>query len=165
MKTGKRSTLFDEINITPLTDIFLVLLIIMMVVAPMMQETRADIKPPGITTGKSVSQGILTVEVTAKGEYFVNGSATQEADLTNVLTENKAKATEKNVLIRADKTTKSAAVLKVLEAAKNAQYEKVTVAGQSLSQSRQDALSSATTTSGMTQDATATTAPSTETGN
>lgn len=52
---GKKHV-FGEINITPLTDIFLVLLIIVIVVAPYMTNARRDIKMPRITTGDSVEQ-------------------------------------------------------------------------------------------------------------
>ena len=44
---------FNEINITPLTDIFLVLLIIMMVIAPTFQSNDSSIKMPEINSGLS----------------------------------------------------------------------------------------------------------------
>ena len=47
IKTGKKA-LFTEINITPLTDIFLVLLIIMMVVAPTFQSVDNSISVPEV---------------------------------------------------------------------------------------------------------------------
>ena len=55
MKTNKgKEALFTEINITPLTDIFLVLLIIMMVVAPTFQSMDNDINIPEINSGISI---------------------------------------------------------------------------------------------------------------
>ena len=147
MKTGKKA-MFDEINITPLTDIFLVLLIIMMVVAPMMQQSRADISPPGLSSGSAIKQGLLTVEVTNKGEYFVDGQQVPEANLTQILTEKKPQNVEKDttVMIRADKTAKSAATLAIMSAAREARYDKVTVAGQNLSETRQQVLTTTPTT-------------------
>ena len=54
MKTNKgKEALFTEINITPLTDIFLVLLIIMMVVAPTFQSNDSSITIPEINSGKT----------------------------------------------------------------------------------------------------------------
>ncbi|HOS04362.1 MAG TPA: biopolymer transporter ExbD, partial [Candidatus Hydrogenedentes bacterium] len=64
---------FGEINITPLTDIFLVLLIIMMVVAPMMLKARQDIRPPSITGGGTLDQKWLTIEVGADGRCYLDG--------------------------------------------------------------------------------------------
>ena len=60
--SGKK--IFNEINITPLTDIFLVLLIIMMVVAPMFQAIDQDITLPSINSGLSVDDKEVTVAVT-----------------------------------------------------------------------------------------------------
>jgi biopolymer transport protein ExbD len=142
MKIGKKA-LFTDINITPLTDIFLVLLIIMMVVAPMMQQSNADITPPGLSSGSAIKQGLLTVEVTQKGDYFVDGQPVAEANLTQALTDKKAKDTtakDSTVMIRADKSAKSSATLAILAAAREAQFDKVTVAGQNLSETRQQQL-------------------------
>ena len=65
---------FNEINITPLTDIFLVLLIIMMVVAPMLDQQGI-----GLTVPENVEQTkmdkeskILTVTVTSNNKYYIH---------------------------------------------------------------------------------------------
>jgi biopolymer transport protein ExbD len=144
--SGKRQT-FNEINITPLTDIFLVLLIIMMVVAPMMQSHRQDIKAPQIANGSPMKQNKLTVEVTKDGVYFVNGTETPATGLTASFTKASATmdaSTDKNVVIRADQATRSGAVMAVLESARDAKFTKVTVAGESLSDKRQAELTGAT---------------------
>lgn len=138
-KGGARQV-FGEINITPLTDIFLVLLIIMMVVAPMMDQSRADIKPPQLSSGGDIDPGKLTVEVTRDGTFYVSGEETPEASLVEVFRQRKGDLEEANVVIRADKATKSRAVMAVFAAARDAEYEKVTVAGQPLSGERQQRL-------------------------
>ena len=162
MQTGSRKQIFNEINITPLTDIFLVLLIIMMVVAPMMQQLRQDIKPPELKNGTPVAQNKLTVEITKDGVMYVMGKESSAEQLSSMLkeqeslllakTSGKSEATaetantkadeplEKNLIIRADKTTKSGQVLKVFEAARDAGFTKVTVSGEALSDSRQNQL-------------------------
>lgn len=85
-KTSKgKEALFTEINITPLTDIFLVLLIIMMVIAPTFQSNDSSIKMPEINSGLSVEQKNATISVTKDGKFFVNGSQIQESDLYNQL--------------------------------------------------------------------------------
>ena len=57
IKTAKgKDALVTEINITPLTDIFLVLLIIMMVVAPTFQSNNKDITMPEINSGVAIEQ-------------------------------------------------------------------------------------------------------------
>ncbi|WP_373532913.1 ExbD/TolR family protein [Vampirovibrio sp.] len=157
MKTGARQV-FNDINITPLTDIFLVLLIIMMVVAPMMQQARKDIKPPSLASGGPVEQNKLTVEVASGGEIYVQGQPTTPEQLTETLKTQEAQLVantggdqksgegeadqpaEKNLIIRADKATKSGQVLKIFEAARDAGFTKVTVAGEPLAAARQDEL-------------------------
>jgi biopolymer transport protein ExbD/biopolymer transport protein TolR len=167
MKTAGRKgkQVFNEINITPLTDIFLVLLIIMMVVAPMMNQVRADIKPPQIQSGSAVEQNKLTVEIAQDGALYVQGKPTTSDQLTETLkaqealllektggnnksaeaakTDAKAEQEEKNLIIRADKATKSGEVLKIFEAARDAGFTKVTVAGEPLSGERQSELQQA----------------------
>ncbi|MBY0404801.1 MAG: biopolymer transporter ExbD, partial [Cyanobacteria bacterium] len=97
MQTSKRAQVFNEINITPLTDIFLVLLIIMMVVAPMIQHMRADISPPKMENGAAVAQGPLTVEITKEGDFYVEGAKTEQSTLKELLIEKAKNGKEKNV--------------------------------------------------------------------
>ena len=134
--------IFDEINITPLTDVFLVLLIIMMVVAPMMFRQNQSIKPPEISSGQKVDEAKLIVEITSDGQYFVMGKPTEAGGLKDALTANFDRVADKNVVVRADKTTKSSAVLRVFEAARDAKFEKITVAGEPLGTGRQSELES-----------------------
>jgi len=153
---------FNEINITPLTDIFLVLLIIMMVVAPMMQQVRKDIKPPELAHGSAIEPNKLTVEVAESGTYYVQGKETGPDGLSTALKEQQAiletqakdgmktqpaaegaaagASAEKLLVIRADKSTKSGQVLKVFEAARDAGFTKVTVAGEPLTSERETEL-------------------------
>lgn len=162
MRTGSKQV-FNEINITPLTDIFLVLLIIMMVVAPMMQQNRKDITPPSLKSGGPVEQNKLTVEVSSGGEIYVQGQQTTPEQLTETLKTQEAQLIastggekktakedadtpdEKNLIIRADKATKSGQVLKIFEAARDAGFTKVTVAGEPLAESRQNELKESAT--------------------
>ena len=71
IKTGKKA-LFTEINITPLTDIFLVLLIIMMVVAPTFQSVDNTITIPEVNSGVAIEQGKVVVSVTKDGTIYVD---------------------------------------------------------------------------------------------
>jgi biopolymer transport protein ExbD/biopolymer transport protein TolR len=169
MQTAGRKQVFNEINITPLTDIFLVLLIIMMVVAPMMQQVRKDILPPKIQSGSAVEQNKLTVEVAKDGAIYVQGQATTADQLTTTLKaqedqliaktggqrqqaanggENAETGQEKNLIIRADKATKSGQVLKIFEAARDAGFTKVTVAGEPLAADRQAELQQSQSSAG-----------------
>jgi biopolymer transport protein ExbD len=81
----KQKQLFSEINITPLTDIFLVLLTIMIVVAPFMRQARTDIKLPDVVSGAEVQKDVVTVDVTSDGKYFVDTVEVPVERLSDVL--------------------------------------------------------------------------------
>jgi biopolymer transport protein ExbD len=133
-------TIFTEINITPLTDIFLVLLIIMMVIAPMFNETNKEIKVPEINAGQSVQDNNVTVEITKEGGIFVNGEKNTADGLTSKLQSLLPSLDKKELIVRADGSTRSTEVLKIFQAASAAGYEKLTIAGEPLSNSRQSEL-------------------------
>lgn len=140
-KTSKgKEALFTEINIAPLTDIFLVLLIIMMVIAPTFQSNDSSIKMPEINSGLSVEQKNATISVTKDGKFFVNGSQIQESDLYNQLVALKPSLEKKEVVVKADESVKSREIMKIMKAAQDAEFEKLVVAAEPLSKKEQKKL-------------------------
>ncbi len=135
-----KGSLFTEINITPLTDIFLVLLIIMMVIAPTFQSIDNNIKVPEINSGIAVEQKNATVSVTKDGSFFVNGTKVQPEQIASELTKIKDGLEKKEVVVKADKDARSKEIMKVMQAAQTAEYEKLIVAGEPLSKKEQNAL-------------------------
>lgn len=135
-----KGSLFTEINITPLTDIFLVLLIIMMVIAPTFQSIDNNIKVPEINSGIAVEQKNATVSVTKDGSFFVNGTKVQPEQIASELTKIKDGLEKKEVVVKADKDARSKEIMKVMQAAQAAEYEKLIVAGEPLSKKVQNAL-------------------------
>ena len=134
MSAASHKKVFYEINITPLTDIFLVLLIIMMVVAPILTNSRRDIKTPAITSGNQIDQEWPVIEISPDGQYFIKGNLVSGVGLDESLrTQRPPEGKENVLLLRADKNVKSELVLKVLEAAKKAEFERVVLAGESKS--------------------------------
>ncbi|MBQ3311475.1 biopolymer transporter ExbD [bacterium] len=143
MKTNKgKEALFTEINITPLTDIFLVLLIIMMVVAPTFQSINNDINIPEINSGVSIEQKNCTVSVTKEGLLYVNGKQISSDKLSSELNTIKPMLEKKEVVVKADENAKNSVVLKIMDAAQDAGYEKLIVAGEPLSKKEQKELKS-----------------------
>lgn len=129
---GRKKT-FNEINITPLTDIFLVLLIIMMVIAPSFQTMNNDIKMPQINTGTAIEVKNATVSITKDGSLYVNETKVGFNNLEEKLSSIIGTLDKKEVVVRADKQTKSSEIMKVMKAAQNAGFEKLIVAGEPLS--------------------------------
>ena len=139
IKSGKNA-LFTEINITPLTDIFLVLLIIMMVVAPTFQSMSNQVTIPEINSGTSIEEKNATVSVTKDGSVYLNDNRINIANLAVELEKIKPNIQKKEVLVRADEKVKSAIIMDIMDAAKEAQYEKLTVAGEPLAKKTQKML-------------------------
>src|SRR6056297_1695273 len=96
--SSKKSGTFTEINITPLTDIFLVLLIIMMFMAPMFQAVDQDLSLPGIISGYQLEENEVTVAVTRNSQFFVNSAHIEESQLTEKLEELLETAVDKKIL-------------------------------------------------------------------
>ena len=135
--TNKKEKLFTEINITPLTDIFLVLLIIMMVVAPTFQSMDNAITVPEINSGVAIEQKNATIAITRDGQMFLNGKPITEDQLTDELVALKGSIEKPEVVVKADEKVKSAEIMKVMNAAQDAEYKKLIVAGQPLSKKEQ----------------------------
>ena len=131
---------FNEINITPLTDIFLVLLIIMMVIAPSFQSIDNNIDMPNINSGLAIEQKNATVSITKNNEFYVNDKKIAPETLQENLSAIIEALEKKEVVVRADKDTKSSEIMKVMKAAQDAGFEKLVVAGEPLKESEQKAL-------------------------
>lgn len=141
IKTAKgKDALFTEINITPLTDIFLVLLIIMMVVAPTFQSNDKSISIPEINSGVAIEQKNATVSVTKDGLMYINGKAIKPEQLTDELLTIKDKLEKKEVVVKADEKVKSSEIMGIMNAAKEAEFTKLILAGEPLSKKEQKKL-------------------------
>lgn len=133
----KKQKLFTEINITPLTDIFLVLLIIMMVVAPSFQSMDNAVDVPEVNNGINIEDSKVTVSVLQDGSMYVNGEPTTASALTDKLLAAKTDPEKAEVVVKADKNIKSAKIMTIMNAAQDAEYKKLVVAGEPLNKKEQ----------------------------
>ena len=139
IKSGKKA-LFTEINITPLTDIFLVLLIIMMVVAPTFQSIDNSISVPEVNSGTSIEQGKVTISVTKDGTIYIESQKTSMANLVSDLERLKGDNENPEVVVKADEKVKSSVIMQIMDAAQDAHYKKLIVAGEPLNKKDQKKL-------------------------
>lgn len=141
IKTAKgKDALFTEINITPLTDIFLVLLIIMMVVAPTFQSNDNSISMPEVNSGTAIEQKNATVSVTKEGLMYINGKEIKPENLTDELLAIKDTLEKKEVVVKADELVKSSEIMEIMNSAKEAEFTKLILAGEPLSKKEQKKL-------------------------
>ena len=134
---SSKKTLFTDINITPLTDIFLVLLIIMMVIAPSFQSIDTNINIPEINSGAAVEVKNAEIAVTKEGRYYINGKPVEAENLITELSNLKASLEKPEVVVKADTQTKSREIQKIMKAAQEAQYAKLVLAGEPLTKKEQ----------------------------
>lgn len=129
MKFKKRDS-FNEINITPLTDIFLVLLIIMMVVAPLLDQQGLNLSVPSNVETKDMPKDskILTITVTPEGTYFEGEDTIPAENLSNYI-KSKSNEYKDGVMIQAQENSTHGAVVKVMDAARNAGVTNVSLSG------------------------------------
>jgi biopolymer transport protein ExbD len=121
--------MFWEINITPLTDIFLVLLIIFMVTASVMIESATHVQLPQAQNTSPENKGVI-VTYTANHELFVNSRDVPERELEPALTEALKRVDAKIVIFQGDRTVLLGDMVKILDVAKAAGADQIAIAAQ-----------------------------------
>jgi len=115
-----------DINVTPLVDVMLVLLIIMMLIAPMLQQ-GVSVKLPQAsnTADKPETQDQTVVAVTADKRLYLNGVPTQEGELRNQIQTLMETRKEKVVLIKGDEEAPYSAIMNAMDRLREANIENI----------------------------------------
>jgi biopolymer transport protein ExbD len=123
---GAKGGLKADINVTPLVDVMLVLLIIMMLVAPMLQK-GVDVRLPQAAYGadKPETQEQTVIAIAADRRLFLNSVPVREDDLRQKVTEVLETKKEKVVLIKADVDAPYSSVMATMDRLREAQVENV----------------------------------------
>ena len=127
--TEENSDIVAEINITPLTDIFLVLLIIFMITSSAMIESGGKVNLPKAVATQSESRG-TTVTLTPKREIFVNQKQINEDKLEPALKEALAGSVDKVVILRGDKDVLLGDTVKIMSIIKRAGASEIAIAAE-----------------------------------
>ncbi len=125
MKTGGSDELNSEINVTPMVDVMLVLLIIFMITAPMM-NTGVDIALPQVTA-KNIEdpEGKLVLSISLDRKIHLGGTAITWQDLEAKLKANERVKRESELYIEADAKLPYGVIVTAMAIAKNVGVEKV----------------------------------------
>jgi biopolymer transport protein ExbD len=116
MNLGGSGGVKSDINVTPLVDVMLVLLIIMMIVAPLLQQGVPVTLPKALNTAeKPETQGQTVVAITADKRFFVNAVQIQPGDLRRRIESVLENAKEKIVIIKADEDVEYGAVMQAMD--------------------------------------------------
>jgi biopolymer transport protein ExbD len=113
---GAKGGINSEINVTPLVDVMLVLLIIMMIIAPLLQK-GVDVKLPTATntTDKPETQDQTVVGVTPDGRFWVNGVNVPDADVRSRVDEILEGKQDRIILIKADEDAPYGRVMEMMD--------------------------------------------------
>lgn len=116
---GQRKT-FNEINITPLTDIFLVLLIIMMVIAPLLDQQGLNLAVPNMieVQDEIKDSKLLKVVVTNDDKYMVDDVEVPVNELGSFISQ-QAQNSPDGLLIMSQENSTHGAVVKLMDEARN----------------------------------------------
>ena len=127
MDTSSRreGTAIAQINVTPLVDVMLVLLVIFMVTAPIIQQGVQVNLPQAKANAIAGTEAPLIVTVAKNGKIYLNDNAVSLAELGQKLRAIKKLQADKQVYLRADQDVRYGAVMKTIAEIKQAGIEKL----------------------------------------
>jgi len=116
MQLGGGGGVKSDINVTPMADVMLVLLIIMMIVAPLLQQ-GVTVTLPRATNSveKPETQDQTVVTIAASKQVYVNAIEVQGANLRRRIEEILENKVERTVVIKADEDVEYAAVMDTMD--------------------------------------------------
>jgi biopolymer transport protein ExbD len=113
---GKSGGLNSQINVTPLADVMLVLLIIVMLIAPLLQAGVLVTLPEAANTAEKADNDAQTVlHVDSSGRFFVDNIPTEESQLMASVQRALDRKLERIVLIKADQQAPYSEIMEVLD--------------------------------------------------
>ena len=123
---GSKGSLKADINVTPLVDVMLVLLIIMMLIAPMLQQGVPVTLPQAANSAaKPETQEQTVVAIDANKQMYLNGIKIREEDLTTQIVQLMENMKEKVVLIKGDKDALYASIMAAMDGLRAAGIENI----------------------------------------
>jgi biopolymer transport protein ExbD len=115
----------NEINMTPLVDVMLVLLIIFIITVPVMKHSINIDLPRATNEAQNVKPETVRLTVDAQGTYYLNEAKIEDADLAPRLRAAAAKNPQPELHIRGDKAVRYERVAQAMAAAQQAGLHKI----------------------------------------
>ncbi len=117
----------SEINVIPLVDIILVVLIIFMVTAPMIMKPSINVNLPKAASGEKTTPSELAITISSAGEFYVNGSLSNDEQLMSKATEAFSKNVDVQAIISADKDVSHGRVVNIMDIIKSVGIKKFAI--------------------------------------
>lgn len=126
-KSDTGDDVIAEINVVPLVDIILVVLIIFMVTAPMIMKPSINVNLPKAATGEATNPSRLNITIGSDGQIRLDGKVSDEAALQAFSSEEALKNPEVQAIITADRDVPHGRVVSVLDIVKAAGVKKFAI--------------------------------------
>jgi biopolymer transport protein ExbD/biopolymer transport protein TolR len=126
---GATRTSLSEINITPLVDVVLVLLIIFMLTAPVLQS-GIEVKVPQTKTVRAITQPRMVVTINKDQEVFLEDKPVNLSDLPSLLTKPGIDPSQQVIYVEADERVPFGAFASVMDAVKQAGITHISIVTQ-----------------------------------
>lgn len=127
MKLDSSDDLQSEINVVPLVDIILVVLIIFMVTAPMIMKPSINVNLPKAASGEATTPSKLNITIASDGTLNLDGKSVSDNDVNTAAIEEFKKNPEVQAIISADKDVPHGRVVSVLDLVKSAGVKKFAI--------------------------------------
>jgi biopolymer transport protein ExbD len=122
----------SEINITPMLDVVFIMLIFFIVTASFVKEAGVDVKRPGAVTAETKGMASIFIAITEEGDIWIDRRMVDvravQANIERLLAENP----KGSVIIQADRESKNGLLVQVMDAAKLAGVQDISIAAEKL---------------------------------
>ncbi len=125
--TGDEEDSISAINVTPLVDVCLVLLIIFMVTTPMIMKPSINVNLPKAGSSDQTAPTEFNVTITKEGQIYANGDKVSEGELREKATTLLAKKPDIQAMISADKDTPHGVVINAIDIIKSVGVKKFAI--------------------------------------
>ena len=118
----------DEVNLTPMLDVVFIMLIFFIVTASFVKESGIDISRPPAATAERKERGNILVAITANDQLWMDGRQIDPRSLRANIERLHAENPEGSVVIQADRLSKNGLLVQVMDAARQAGVNNVSLA-------------------------------------
>lgn len=126
-KADQSDEIMSEINVVPLVDVILVVLIIFMVTAPMIMKPSINVNLPKAASGEATTPSKLNITISNDGKLNLDGQMVEDAQVQAKAQEEAAKNPDIQAIISADKDVPHGRVVSVLDIVKGAGVKKFAI--------------------------------------
>lgn len=126
-KVDSSDDVLAEINVVPLVDVILVVLIIFMVTAPMIMKPSINVNLPKAASGEATTPSKLNITIASDGKLNLDGKSVDDAEVQAVAIAEVKKNPDIQAIISADKDVPHGRVVSVLDVVKGAGVKKFAI--------------------------------------